>query len=217
LRVGFIQLLLSLVMLAACSAAGPALRVSLSDPRAQYHFDAGTEDWQTFVMPGDQAVFRINDGALEGAVVRNSGYIWSLNSVTYPNLSIQATVQQTQGEAGNGFGILCRADAVGNGYYFLISSSGYFSIRKATPAQSDPIALVDWQASDAIHKGNEPNQLTAICVNDDLMFSINDRLVAEAHDGEFALGQPGVVIGAADETLWVRFDDIILRDAAVAG
>jgi hypothetical protein len=158
----------------------------------------------------------VRDGALEAAVVPDLGYTWSLSNRTYRNVTIQATVQQTEGQPGNGFGVLCRADASGNGYYFLISSTGYFSIRSATDAQNDPTALVDWQRSDAIRQGSEPNELLAVCVNDYLSFSVNGRFLAEARDETHNAGSLGVVLGAVQETAWVRFDDIIVREAAIA-
>jgi hypothetical protein len=195
----------------------PTYRIHLTDPRAQYHFEDSAEGWSTFVMPGDQAVFRVNDGALEAAVVPDLGFIWSLSNTNYRNVSIQGSVQQTEGVPGNGFGLLCRADARGNGYYFLISSSGHFTIRKATDEQSDPIPLIDWQASEAIHQGSEPNELLAVCVNDYLTFTVNGRFLAEARDDAYDAGELGIALGAVQETAWVRFDDIIVREAAIAG
>jgi hypothetical protein len=169
------------------------------------------------VAAGNRALFRVNDSALEAAVVPDAGYIWSLSSRTYRNVAVQATVQQTKGQPGNGFGVMCRADASGNGYYFLISSGGYFSIRNATDAQNDPIALVDWQRSDAIRQGGEPNELLAVCVNDYLTFSVNGRFLAEVGDDTHNAGELGVALGAVEGTAWVRFDDIIVREAAIAG
>lgn len=216
-----LRLMLILTILAACSAPAatpaPTQRLYLTDPRAHYRFDAGDEGWGTWVAAGDQALFRVNDRALEAAVVADLGYIWSLSNRTYRNVAIQATVQQTEGQAGNGFGVLCRADASGNGYYFLISSAGYFSIRNATDAQSDPVALVDWQRSDVIRQGSEPNELLAVCVNDYLSFSVNGRFLAEARDDTHNAGELGVALGAVGDTAWVRFDDIIVREAAIAG
>jgi hypothetical protein len=167
-------------------------------------------------VAGDAALFRVNDNTLEAAVVPDRGYIWSLSNRTYRDVAIQATVRQTEGEASSALGILCRADASGNGYYFLISSAGYFSIRNATDAQSDPVALVDWQPSDAILQGNEPNELLAICVSDYLSFSVNGRFLAEIRDDTHNAGELGVALGAVQDTAWARFDDIIVREAAIA-
>lgn len=202
-------------MMGACTTPAPTYRVHLTGPRAQYRFDDSPEGWDTWVAPGDQALFRANGGALEAAVVPNLGYIWSLSNTAYRNAAIQATVEQTEGEPGNGFGLLCRADASGNGYYFLISSTGYFSIRKATDTQSDPAPLVEWQRSDAIQQG--ANELLAVCVNDYLTFSVNGRLLAEARDDAHDAGELGITVGAVGDTVWVRFDDIIVREAAIAG
>lgn len=215
------RLLLLLILLASCVSrvATPAstYRIHLTDPRAHYRFEDSADGWDTFVMPDNQALFRVNDGALEAAVVANRGYIWSLNDIAYRNASVQGMVQQTEGQPGSGFGLLCRADARGNGYYFLISSAGYFSILKATAEQNNPVPLVDWQASDAIRQSNESNELLAVCVNDYLTFSVNGRFLAEVRDDTHDAGKFGVTLGAVGDSAWVRFDDIIVREAAIAG
>jgi len=216
-----VRLLLILVLVSACSGSIasriPTYRIHLTDPRAQYRFDNSADGWDTFVMPRDQALFRVRDGALEAAVVPDVGYVWSLSNTAYRNASIQATVQQIEGEPGTGFGLLCRANASGDGYYFLISSTGYFSILEATDAQSDPVPLVNWQPSETIHQGNESNELQAVCVNDYLMFSVNGRFLAEVRDDTHDAGEFGVTVGAVKDTAWVRFDDIIVREADIAG
>jgi hypothetical protein len=214
------RLLLTLLLFAAaCSGvtSQPTQRIYLTDMRAHYDFVDGSDTWDTFTMPGEQALFRVNDGALEGAVVANRGYIWSLGHNLSRDVAIQATVQQTQGIAGNGFGVMCRADADGNGYYFLISSSGYYSILKGAADQNDPIRLVDWQFSHAIHQSEESNELSAVCVENYLSLSVNGRFLAEVRDNEFDAGKLGVTLAAVEDTAWVRFDDIIIREAAIAG
>jgi hypothetical protein len=147
-------------------------------------------------------------------VVANRGYIWSLNKQHYTDIGLQATVQQTRGAQGNGFGLLCRADESGDGYYFVISNTGQFAILKGDLNEGvDPIPLVDWQISSAIHRGFEPNVLQIVCLNDYLSFSVNGQFLAEVRDRTFSAGRIGAVLGAAGETAWVSFDDVIVRDA----
>jgi hypothetical protein len=215
---------IALLALAAClSACGltkqteSEARINLGQERARYSFDTDQTAWDVFSLDGDQAVFRVMDGVLEGAVVADRGYIWSLENNRYSGVAVTVTVQQTQGSKGNGFGLLCRADEDGNGYYFVISSAGQFAILKATSDADDPLPLVEWQSSSAIQVEDKPNTLQAICAGDTLTFYANGQFLAETHDLTFSGGEVGVVLGAVDETLWVNFDNIIVQDAELVG
>lgn len=208
------------VLVTACggrAATSPRVDVTLGQERARYTFEDPDTEWDVFSLGGDQAIFRIQGGVLEGAVIADRGYIWSLGRPRYGDAAISATVRQTQGSRGNGFGLMCRANEDGDGYYFVISSAGHFAILKAQPGIDDPARLVDWQSSPAIFQDNEPNHLQAVCAGDYLAFSANGQLLAEVRDAEFANGRFGVVLGAVEETLWVSFDDIVVRDAALVG
>lgn len=213
-------LLLVLMFLSACSSrpeGGPTRSVYTGDRQTAYYFqqDAGT--WDTYARDNAAALFRVNDGGLEGAVVANRGYIWSLNHETHDNVIINATVRQSQGTFGNGFGVICRADENGNGYYFLIASTGEFTISVGTSDRSDLFQLVPWQRHNAIKQGLVTNEIRAVCVDNYLAMFVNDVFLGEAFDDEFTEGQLGVAVGAVGQTAWVRFDDIILRDAFMVG
>jgi hypothetical protein len=221
MRVCLVWLALCLVAnLSACTFAKqtePGARLNLRQERARYSFDAEPTPWDVFSLDGDQAIFHVMDGTLEGAVLANRGYIWSLENNRYNNVALTTTLQQTQGSRGNGFGLICRADNDGNGYYFVISSAGQFAILKATPDADDPVRLVEWQSNSAIQQGSGLNTIQAICAGDYLALYANGQFLAETRDLTFSAGEVGVVLGAVDETLWVRFDDILIQDAELAG
>jgi hypothetical protein len=145
------------------------------------------------------------------------GYIWSLSGTRHNDVAISAVVLQTKGSRGNGFGVMCRANEQGDGYYFVVSSAGQFAILKAQTGVADPLRLVDWQSSPAIFQGDKSNAIEAICAGDYLAFSANGTFLADVRDSEFSSGELGVVLGAVEETLWVSFDDITVREAAQVG
>jgi hypothetical protein len=216
MRLLFLGLLLLLTACGAAAPGEPRARVNLGDERARYTFDEPTAAWDIFSLGGDQAVFRLGDDALEGAVIADRGYIWSLEGNRYNDVAVQAAVQQTQGARGNGFGLMCRADEQGNGYYFVISSARQFAILKAVPEEDNPIWMVGWESHPAISE-DKPNTLEAVCAGDYLRFSVNGQFLADLRDSTFSVGQVGVALGAIEETLWVRFDDIIIRAAQLVG
>ena len=197
---------------------GPSRSVYTRPARTVYYFQHGDAGpWQVFTAPGDAALFRVNDGALEGAVVADRGYVWSLNGTEHQDVIVTATVQQTRGAEGSALGVICRADASGNGYYFLVASDGTFSISVGTDARNDLFQLVPWQASSAVRRGTQPNTIRAVCVENYLALFINDAFVAEKFDDEFTRGQLGVALGAVQTTAWARFDDIVIQDAYLTG
>ncbi len=215
-------LILSLLLLSLAGCAGlvDSVRTPLigfGDIQAEYHFDSEQSSWDTFRLPDDAAFFGVTDGALTGLVIGDKGYIWSLNQPQYANISIKAILQQTRGSSGNGFGVMCRADKDGNGYYFVLSSAGQFAILKAESGTPDPIQLVKWQSSGAVKKDDDINSIEAICLDDYLSFTVNGVFIAEARDSTFKSGQIGAVLGAVGQPLWVRFDNIIIRDVRVIG
>ena len=214
------SLLLFLLFLSGCVGIVDSVRTPLigfGDIKAEYHFDTPQSSLDTFRLADDAAFFAISDEALTGSVLADRGYIWSLNQPQYSNTSIKATLQQERGGKGNGFGVMCRADNDGNGYYFVVSSEGQFAILKAEPGVSNPVQLVKWQSSGAVKKDDGINSIEAICLDDYLSFTVNGVFIAEARDSTFKSGHTGVVLGAVGQTLWVRFDDIVIQDVRVIG
>ncbi|MGQ9889472.1 MAG: hypothetical protein ACUVSX_13415 [Aggregatilineales bacterium] len=211
----------ALLALAGCQsrpAGGPSRSVFTRPARTVYFFQHGDPaTWQVFTTPDEAAMFRVSDGALEGAVVADRGYIWSLNGVEHDDVIASAAVQLTQGALGSALGLICRADARGNGYYFLIANDGTFSIGVGTDARNDLFQLVPWQASSAVRPGTQPNTLRIVCVENYLALFVNDVFVAETFDDELRRGQLGVTLGAVEKTAWARFDDIAVQPAYMAG
>jgi hypothetical protein len=212
-----------LILLAACQQQplsmqerGPTRSVVVGSQRTLYTFnDPGP--WDLFDLPDNQAHFSIHDGKLEAYVAADRGYIMTRNHTVHSDVIINATVRQSEGRIGNGFGVVCRADAQGNGYYFLLSSSGEFTISVGTPVRDDLFQLIPWQYHSIIKKGFFPNEIRAVCAQDYLAMFINNVFVAETTDDEFTEGELGLTIGAVSEPAAVEFDDVLIRDAVVRG
>ncbi|MEZ4669083.1 MAG: hypothetical protein R3E39_14345 [Anaerolineae bacterium] len=208
------------MFLAACTHAPNDVRTPLigyDPPILEYHFDTSATDWDTFHLPENQAAFSLSDNALLGQVAANMGYIWSLNHRPLTDLSVRVDSQQLRGSVGNGFGIICRADADGNGYYFVVSSAGAFAILKAQPSIPNPIELVKWQNSPAVKTGDAVNRIETLCVKNYLGFIINGILIAETNDSTLPNGQFGLVLGAVEQPLSIKFDNVIIREVRVIG
>lgn len=207
-----------LVVLAACAPAppdgSPSRSVITGSQRTFYNFNASAATWDIY-QHGDSAAFQLNAGTLEGMVIADRGYVWSLDGQAHSDILVNVTVQQTAGWVGSAYGVMCRGDEQGNGYYFLISSDQHFSIGVATPVRNELFYLVPWQFNSHIKRGFVPNDLRVVCAGDYLALIINDVFVAEAFDREFTTGQLGLTLGAVRQTARVQFDNLLLRDAFV--
>lgn len=209
------------LLLAGCQEEepfGPEKSVVTGDERTVYYFQANdAADWDVFTTEDEAATFRLAEGTLEGGVLPGRGYIWSLDGAAYDDVLVRATLRQTEGAFGSAYGLICRADERGNGYYFLIASTGEFSIQVGTDDRNDLFQLVPWQRHQAINRGYVANEVRVVCVEDYLAFFINDVFMADTTDDEFTSGQLGVTLGAVEETAWARFDDILIQNAFVVG
>lgn len=211
------------VLLAACVSEpltmqerGPTRSVVTGSQRTLYEFyNAAT--WDIFSTEDGAARFSLEGGALQGYVAADRGYVMSRNHVVHTDVIVNATVRQSQGLLGNGFGVVCRADEQGNGYYFLLSSDGQFTISAATPARNELFELIPWQYHSIIKQNTQPNEIRAVCAGDYLAMFINNVFVAETFDDEFTSGELGVVVGAVQQPAAARFDNILVRDAILRG
>ena len=219
-----LALLTLLPAIAACAPAiepvaglrGPSRSVRAGRELADYSFlQAAT--WDLFDLEGGSARAALSDNALELSVDAGLGYLTAGNNVTHRDILVNATVRQTAGLLGNGFGLLCRADKRGNGYWFLLSSRGEYSIQVASDVREEPFPLVPWRYHSVIRPGLQANDLRIVCAENYLALLINDVFVAEAFDDEFREGELAVALGAGERRASASFYDIRVRVATVTG
>jgi hypothetical protein len=144
------------------------------------------------------------------AYAPNPGYVWGLNAETHDDVVLEVDVTPMTIFGGNGAGVMCRADVSnnGNGYYFMITNDGYYSIRAGNDAGI--AALVDWQRSDAIRTGIDTNTIRAVCVGDMLAMYVNDQFVAAVHDRTYTTGLAGMAISGGSTAADTVFDNMTL-------
>ena len=195
---------------------GPTRNVRAGAELANYTFQRPAT-WDLFDLGSETASASLVSNALSLSVGPELGYLTAGNNVTHRDVLVNATVRQTEGLLGNGFGLLCRADKLGNGYWFLLSSRGEFSIQVASAARAALFALVPWRYHSVIRQGMHANQLRVVCAENYLAFFINDVFVADAFDDEFVSGELAVALGATERRASASFDDIRLRAATVTG
>jgi hypothetical protein len=163
--------------------------------------------WDEYDLQG--AFLRVMDGAYH-ITAGLSQYVYGENRQTHDNVIIEVDAYLLSDYPKAIYGLMCRANA-GQGYYFVISADGNFSIRRGAGSAVD--ALVAWQATGAVQKGSRSNQLRAVCAGEYLAFYVNGQFVGETTDGRYHQGAVGLTVAlplSANEgdTAEVVFDNV---------
>lgn len=164
--------------------------------------------WETYTSRTGS--LRITDGRYEIRFREQDLLLWGQNSAVHSNVAIEVETRMLSSEVNNGYGIMCRADPANtiDGYYFLISGEGRYTIYLFEGGVRRD--LIPWTASDAINQGFADNTLIAVCNGDYLAFYANDQLLGETRDNTFTSGNAGMAatIFVPDEDVYVVYDNL---------
>jgi hypothetical protein len=146
--------------------------------------------------------------------VTSLGYgdtMWGVASTSFRDIDI--TVDATQITAGpednNDYGIACRVQNDGSGYYLLISGDGGFAILKGYEEGYE--TLVDWTATDAVRQGNANNSIRAVCDGSTITLYANGKRLATADDTTFSNGDIALTATSYEDVLTeIHFDNIVV-------
>jgi hypothetical protein len=199
---------------AACAPV-PSETVRAHDLLMHIEFDQPF-DWEQYVDPARSIAFTIENSAYR-AQARDDGFMWVVHPTLQDDVVMQVDVENLGEDGVNAYGLMCRASPTsnGNGYYFLISADGAYTIRRGALDTID--ALVYWARSSAIRQGRALNRVRAACVGDYLQLEINGQFVAEARDDRYQSGYPGLAGGAPQGyMLDVAFDSLRIWSASLA-
>lgn len=172
--------------------------------------------WETYRDARLDAYLRVEDGVYRAGIARE-GFMWGLNVEQHTDVVIEVETRQLSASDTNAYGVICRAnpDAGGDGYYFLISGDGFWSIRRVARGEGRPLAQFD--NGRTINRGQSINRLRAVCIGDYLALYINDVFAGEARDDLFSSGFAGLVVATIDDIpADVAFDQLRIREGRLA-
>jgi len=173
-------------------------------------FDSA-DSWESWSAEGIN--LRVWDGTFR-ITAGDQGYVWAINRQNHSDVVIEVKTHQISTNNDNAFGVICRANANGDGYYFLISGDGYYSIRRGTGNEVQPI--VEWEGSDAIQQGTSTNTLRVVCIGRYLALYINDVFVVETEDNAYFQGYTGFTAAANEgRDVDVTFDHLTIYEASI--
>jgi hypothetical protein len=209
------RLALCLLLLAGGCLALPAASTqpfTIGELRLEEDFNDPLA-WEAYADPALGVDLRVEDSRYHIRAT-SGGLMWGLNAHMHTDVVISVQTEQLSDDVDNGYGVMCRVDpaADGDGYYFLISGNGYFSIRRGVGRVIEP--LIAWTQSDAIQQARGRNRLRAVCVEDYLALYVNGTFVGKARDDLYLRGVTGLVAGMEGEgSAEITFDDVRLWDA----
>jgi hypothetical protein len=171
-------------------------------------FSSTSTGWEVGSWPGGSVGYK--SGAY--SVVSNGGgdTMWGVANSSFSDVVINVDTQQVSAPANdnNGYGVVCREQGDGNGYYLLISGDGGYAIVKA---QNDRfVPLVEWTRTDAVKQGNASNHIEATCNGTTLTLVVNGTRVATVEDSTYSKGDIALTVTSYEdgEPSEVLFDNV---------
>jgi hypothetical protein len=152
------------------------------------------------------------EGAYSVISLGDSATMWGVANRSFDNLIIEVDASQVVGPAGNNndYGVVCREQGNGDGYYLLVSGDGYYTIIRAEGGDFE--ALVEWTESDVIRQGNATNHIQATCDGSVLALSVNGQQLATAEDSAYVQGDIALTATSyTDDSTEVHFDHLVVR------
>jgi hypothetical protein len=135
--------------------------------------------------------------------------IWGVAGKNYTDVVIDIDASQTSAgpDNNNDYGVACRVQENGDGYYLLISGDGYYSIFKGAGDTFTPLS--DWEESGDINQGNANNHIQASCIGSDLVLMVNGKTLASASDSDFPNGDIAMTATTYEnQPVEVHFDNV---------
>jgi hypothetical protein len=188
----------------------PSLPSSRSDVLFQDDFSDPGSGWE--VGDYDTGSVGYEGGAYFVISLGGSSTMWGVANRSFDDLTVEVDAGQVAGPTSNDndYGVVCREQGNGEGYYLLISGDGYYAILKAEGGDFEP--LVSWTQSDVVRQGNVTNRIRAICDGSSLALFVNGQRLATAEDDTFASGDIALTATSyEDELTEVRFDNLVVQ------
>jgi hypothetical protein len=194
------------------TAVAPTLppATEVSNLMFQDDFDSPASGWEVGEYETGDVGYK--DGVYFVTSTSNTNVMWGVANRAFDNLIIELNATQVSAgpESDNSYGVVCRENGEGDGYYLRISGDGYYSIAKAIGDDFD--YLVDWVESSAIRQGNATNHIRAVCNVSRLELFVNGELLATADDSTFVKGDIALTATTyEDEMTEVHFDDLVVH------
>lgn len=170
--------------------------------------DSGT-GWEIGEFSGGSVGYR--GGQYFVQALGNGDTMWGVAFRDFQDVVIEVSAEQVSAPANdnNDYGVMCRVQPNGDGYFLLISGDGFYTILKASNESFSP--LIDWTQSNVINQGNATNSVVGTCEGSNLSLEVNGQLLGATSDSEFSHGDIALTATSyEDESTEVLFDNIVV-------
>ena len=162
------------------------------------HYDFGSTDYA--------------EGGYLISIATPDQMMWANPGLAFKDVSVEVETVWLDGGDDNNLGIICRYQDVANFYALMISSDGYYGIRRALSGY-DTITFIGstgMQQSDVINM-NGHNQLRADCIGSTLSLYANGELLMQVEDNALAYGDVGLIAGTfGAESTEILFKNLVV-------
>ena len=121
--------------------------------------------------------------------------IWSVPGLNFKDTRIYTKAHKTAGPDNNLYGVVCRYQDRQNYYAFMISSDGYYGIYRRQAGIISRMGQTQMGFSEAILRGDQANEILALCQGDQLVLYVNDTKLLQVTDDSFSYGDVGLIAG----------------------
>jgi hypothetical protein len=199
---------ISILILACVSTAGPEetentilFQDNFTDPKSGWDSSANELGATEYTENG----FLISVNA-------PGRFFWANPYKHFSDVSITVTVKKISGGDDNSFGVICRHQNTDNFYALVISSDGYYGIRKRI--NGNPPIYIGYdmmQYTNIINTGETENILRADCIGTTLSLYVNGQLLMQVQDSTIMEGDVGLFAGTFEaESTQVLFSNFIV-------
>ncbi|HET90555.1 MAG TPA: hypothetical protein ENN99_07440 [Chloroflexi bacterium] len=208
-QTGQLLIALALLMGTVLACGGGGAEPTPTEIIFQDDFSNSSSGWE--VGNYDDGSVGYKEGAYFVTSTRTDFVMWGVANRSFDNCVIE--LDTTQVAAGpdhdNAYGVVCREQGNGDGYYLRISGDGFYSIAKAEGGVFE--ALVDWTESSAIKKGNATNRLRIECAGSTLAMYVDGRKLEEVQDSTFAAGDIALTATTYENNpTEIHFDNLVV-------
>lgn len=135
----------------------------------------------------------------------------SVPGLNFRNVKVFTSIEKQGGPDNNLAGLLCRYQDNLNYYAFVVGSDGYYGIYRVVDGEKTLIGRQHLDFSEYINRGEQVNDLMAICQDDQLAFLVNGVLLIQVQDDSLAFGDVGLIAGNFGEPgVDILFDNFIV-------
>jgi serine protease Do len=189
---------------------GPAVTPTTEfSPDFVDNFNSPASGWE--IDDFDTGSVGYKDGAYFVISIGDGNTMWGKAGRSFDNLIIEVDATQVSAPVNNNndYGVVCRAQGDGDGYYLLVSGDGQYAIFKAEDGSFEE--LVGWTESNVVQQGNATNRIHAMCDDDYLALVVNGELLGQVNDATFSRGDIALTATSyEDEPTEVHFDDLVV-------